>query len=896
MKKLVLLSTLLFFYFNVFASTTNALNINKELTALFSSLEKKLENVKGTKVSAAKANKKNASVFETTLELDYNSAYIVIENNGIRYHQTMLEGESDKLSLVEELENYQGDYSVLVINNDEKNLVYKIKSGRKNIGFLQFKPNGRGWHLLSFVALAENSFKSNLELILNSGVGDFAGLKGTLKKDSGEGIVRYHCNLKVLGANETEFVDIQDGKIYQILGIYQTLPFSALKAQVEKINSFSNNFQIVDRGEEGNTYKIYLNANQTDYIIEVRNSNGNGLLSVLKDRQNSTATPIADTPVSNNNNNNNNNNTPASTPSKPNKPINTPISDISEETSEPQMDTPTRIEETKEMGIYQFPGPDSKMGCYVGEVDNGKRHGKGIFTIANGTQWEGEWENDQLVGTVKMRDHKGGEYEGIIKNYQKNGFGKYTWKTTGNRYEGTWKNDKRAGKGKFFDTKRNRKFEGMFVNSRMQGKGTWYYDDGSSLSGKFEQGKKVGTFTISTPDGQTQQCEFIGGKVNSKEPIRLVEKYGSIEVAYIKGLKHGPAIVVYNDGTIEERTYQYDKLNGPVVCTYPDGEIQELEYARNKLLSKGELKMRFPSGVYEGKFKDGLRNGGGSLFYDNGMVEDGSYVEDKKNGVFTIVGVDGEIQMLNYKSGVLQTSGKVRIPNELGYFQGILEKGKKQGKGKFVFLNGNILEGSWENDLKSGGFRQTFADGTVALMLFEKDRLLSSSMARKKNEGCELGLVEIKPTSDVEIVEEETPVSPPQKEVVEEVDAGPSAVDQFIENFKKIGKQRGYKLVQQLKDKKVNEDSAMILPTSFRKGKEYLFVAVFEDCEKCEILLGRGDPDDYDLKKPQVKHEETFTYAVYSFVTSKSNSNAIWAFPEDVTKNGKVLLFERNRK
>ena len=177
-----------------------------------------------------------------------------------------------------------------------------------------------------------------------------------------------------------------------------------------------------------------------------------------------------------------------------------------------------------------------------------------------------------------MRDHKGGDYEGAIKNFQKNGFGKYVWKTSGNRYEGAWKNDKRTGKGKFFDTKRNRRFEGTFVNSRIQGRGTWHYDDGSSLSGKFEQGKKVGTFTISTPGGETQQCEFIGGKVNSKEPIRLVEEYGSIEVAYIKGLKHGPAIVVYNDGTIEERTYQYDKLVGSVVCTYPDGEVQELEY------------------------------------------------------------------------------------------------------------------------------------------------------------------------------------------------------------------------------------------------------------------------------------------------------------------------------
>lgn len=61
----------------------------------------------------------------------------------------------------------------------------------------------------------------------------------------------------------------------------------------------------------------------------------------------------------------------------------------------------------------------------MGELWNGKRHGKGVYYYENAT-YDGEWDNDIINGV-------GTAYYG-----------------NGNRYEGEWRNNKPHGKGKRF--------------------------------------------------------------------------------------------------------------------------------------------------------------------------------------------------------------------------------------------------------------------------------------------------------------------------------------------------------------------------------------------------------------------------------------------------------------
>ena len=66
---------------------------------------------------------------------------------------------------------------------------------------------------------------------------------------------------------------------------------------------------------------------------------------------------------------------------------------------------------------------------YDGEIEEGKPHGDGTWTMSNGATYVGEWVN--------------GCREGL---------GTFTWSkfgpASGKSYEGQWKNNKRHGKGK----------------------------------------------------------------------------------------------------------------------------------------------------------------------------------------------------------------------------------------------------------------------------------------------------------------------------------------------------------------------------------------------------------------------------------------------------------------
>ena len=66
-------------------------------------------------------------------------------------------------------------------------------------------------------------------------------------------------------------------------------------------------------------------------------------------------------------------------------------------------------------------------GKYIGQVENGVAHGKGVFNYDSGSKYEGDWENGKKNG------------KGLFF-YNKDIF-------KGDKYDGNWVNDKQEGKG-----------------------------------------------------------------------------------------------------------------------------------------------------------------------------------------------------------------------------------------------------------------------------------------------------------------------------------------------------------------------------------------------------------------------------------------------------------------
>ena len=65
------------------------------------------------------------------------------------------------------------------------------------------------------------------------------------------------------------------------------------------------------------------------------------------------------------------------------------------------------LEQLDGFSVRKFPDA-----VFIGQIDNGKRHGKGLMRYKNGRQYEGEWENDLRQGRGFEKYPNGNSYYG----------------------------------------------------------------------------------------------------------------------------------------------------------------------------------------------------------------------------------------------------------------------------------------------------------------------------------------------------------------------------------------------------------------------------------------------------------------------------------------------------
>jgi len=194
-------------------------------------------------------------------------------------------------------------------------------------------------------------------------------------------------------------------------------------------------------------------------------------------------------------------------------------------------------------------GDETEDYKYVGEVENGKPNGWGIFTYPSGEMYEGEYKDgkthgqgsfsypDGKKGVGEFRENKPwnitefdnesniiGEYvegvlkveiieEGILFTYKEDG--KWIWLENGN-----------AGDGG--------KYEGQIENGKPNGRGSLIYRNGTRYEGKFKDGRWDGRGTFSFPDGEKWVGEF---KDDAPWNINWYDKGGKIIATWGNGVK-----------------------------------------------------------------------------------------------------------------------------------------------------------------------------------------------------------------------------------------------------------------------------------------------------------------------------------------------------------------------
>ena len=126
---------------------------------------------------------------------------------------------------------------------------------------------------------------------------------------------------------------------------------------------------------------------------------------------------------------------------------------------------------------------------YHGNMQDGKRNGRGTMHYADRRKYVGEWKDDKYHGYGVLTHKNRDQYEGYFVNDKYNGQGTYYF-ASGDRYEGEFKDDKYNGQGTYYFASGNR-YEGEWHDGKRHGQGTMYFKDGTSKSGRWDMGKFV---------------------------------------------------------------------------------------------------------------------------------------------------------------------------------------------------------------------------------------------------------------------------------------------------------------------------------------------------------------------------------------------------------------------
>ena len=115
--------------------------------------------------------------------------------------------------------------------------------------------------------------------------------------------------------------------------------------------------------------------------------------------------------------------------------------------------------------------------------------------------------------------------------------------------------------------------------------------------------------------------------------------------------------------------------------------------------------------IYDGDWKDDVRNGKGKYTWINGDIYDGDWKDDKRNGKGKYTWVDGNIFEGDWKDDKRNGKGKYTWVNG-DLYEGDWKDDKKNGEGKLIWASGDVYNGSWLLGIKSGQGEMSYKNGT----------------------------------------------------------------------------------------------------------------------------------------------------------------------------------------
>ncbi len=242
--------------------------------------------------------------------------------------------------------------------------------------------------------------------------------------------------------------------------------------------------------------------------------------------------------------------------------------------------------------------------AYEGDYQDGKKHGKGKFIYASGNTYEGDYQDGKPHGKGKFSYANGTTYEGDHQDGKQHGKGKLIH-ANGDTYEGDYQ-DGKPHKGKFIYASGNT-YEGDYQDGKPHGKGKFSYANGTTYEGDYQDGKPHGKGKLIHTNGDTYEGDYQDGKPHGKG--KLIHASGdTYEGDWQDGKQHGKGKLIQTDGTTYEGDFQDGKEHGKGKLIHASGTTYEAEFVNDKFekilpcnLGGSDLKKQFIDAEDEGK-------------------------------------------------------------------------------------------------------------------------------------------------------------------------------------------------------------------------------------------------------------------------------------------------------
>ena len=130
------------------------------------------------------------------------------------------------------------------------------------------------------------------------------------------------------------------------------------------------------------------------------------------------------------------------------------------------------------------------------------------------------------------------------------------------------------------------------------------------------------------------------------------------------------------------------------------------------VLAQDQVKQYDEGSVYEGSFKNGLRNGIGKYTMPDGFTYEGEWKDDQIQGKGVARYPTGQIFEGSFKQGVPDGEGTMTFSDGTKYTGSWLD-GKMEGDGILSMTDGSVFKGKFANNNRDGYGEISYSDGSI---------------------------------------------------------------------------------------------------------------------------------------------------------------------------------------